>query len=104
MNLERGVAKMNLERGVAKMPEIAGCGNARDCRMRKCQRRQYNGECGNARIQWRSRNARKDNTMEKPKCQKRQYNAEVTPSMLPSLVLSNPNSILENARKTLKET
>ena len=44
---------MNLERGVAKMPEIAECGNARDCRMRKCQRRQYNGECGNARIQWR---------------------------------------------------
>ena len=42
---------MNLERGVAKIPEIAECGNARDCRMRKCQRRQYNGECGNSRIQ-----------------------------------------------------
>ena len=63
-------------------------------RMRKCQ-----NTIEENTIQWRSRNSRKDNTMEKPKCQKRQYNAEVTPSMLPSLGLSNPNSILENARK-----
>ena len=77
---------MNLERGVAKMPEIAECGNAKeDNTMENAEMLEYNGG--------------EYNTMEKPKCQKRQYNAEVTPSNVPSLVLSNPNSILENARK-----
>ena len=68
------------------MPEIAECGNAReDNTMENAEMPEYNGG--------------EDNTMEKPKCPKRQYNAEVMPTMLPSLVLSNPNSILENARK-----
>ena len=40
-------------------------------------------------IQWRMRKC------QKPKMLEREYNTEVTPS----LVLSNPNSILKNARK-----
>ena len=54
---------MNLERGVAKMPEIAECGNARI----QWRRIQYNGEdeMPEKTTQWRSQNARKDNTMRK---------------------------------------
>ena len=67
---------------------------SRNCRMLKCQ---YNGECGDASTMENAEMPEAKNAWKTI-----QYNGEVTqvtPSMLPSLVLWNPNSILKNARK-----